>query len=91
VGSAPRCCWASRRAPGFGVGDDGLRRNGPRPPLDRGLRLVATDLDRAWGAGDPLEGRGVDLLMAACGRTALLPALTGAGVPVLAGRLTRRT
>ena len=51
----------------------------------RGLRLVATDLDRAWGDGDALEGRGIDLLMAACGRTALLPALTGAGVPVLAG------
>jgi hypothetical protein len=28
--------------------------------------------------------------MAACGRTALLPALTGTGVPVLAGRLTTR-
>jgi uncharacterized protein (TIGR03083 family) len=55
----------------------------------RGLRLVATDLDGVWGDGDPLEGRAVDLLMAACGRTALLPALTGAGVPVLAGRLTR--
>ena len=56
----------------------------------RGLRLVATDLDRTWGEGDALEGRGIDLLMAACGRTALLPALTGAGVPVLAGRLTTR-
>jgi hypothetical protein len=56
----------------------------------RGLRLVATDLDRTWGDGDALEGRGIDLLMAACGRTALLPALTGAGVPVLAGRLTTR-
>ena len=43
-----------------------------------------------WGDGDALEGRGIDLLMAACGRTALLPALTGAGVPVLAGRLTTR-
>jgi uncharacterized protein (TIGR03083 family) len=60
----------------------------PRGAL-RGLRLVATDLDRAWGEGDPLEGRAVDLLMAACGRTALLPALAGAGVAVLAGRLTR--
>ena len=51
----------------------------------RGLRLVATDLDRTWGDGDPLEGRGIDLLMAACGRTALLPALTGAGVPCSRG------
>ena len=61
----------------------------PRGAL-RDLRLVATDLDWAWGDGDPLEGRAIDLLMAACGRTALLPALTGAGVPVLAGRLTVR-
>jgi len=40
--------------------------------------------------GDHLEGRGIDLLMAACGRTALLPALTGPGVSALAGRLTTR-
>ena len=45
----------------------------------RGLRLVATDLDRTWGDGDALEGRGIDLLMAACGRTALLPALDRRG------------
>jgi len=61
----------------------------PRGAL-RGLRLVATDLDRAWGDGDPVSGRAVDVLMAACGRTALLPSLTGAGVAVLAGRLTTR-
>ena len=53
----------------------------PRGAL-RGLRLVATDLERAWGDGDELEGRAVDVLMAACGRTALLPSLSGAGVPV---------
>lgn len=61
----------------------------PRGAL-RGLRLVATDLDRAWGDGDELSGRAVDLLMAACGRTALLPSLAGRGVAVLAGRLTTR-
>ncbi len=61
----------------------------PRGVL-RGLRLVATDLDRAWGDGDELWGRAVDLLMAVCGRTALLPTLSGAGVAVLAGRLTTR-
>ncbi len=61
----------------------------PRGAL-RGLRLVATDLGRAWGDGDELSGRAVDLLMAACGRTALLPSLGGRGVAVLAGRLTTR-
>ena len=61
----------------------------PRGAL-RGLRLVATDLEWAWGDGDELAGRAVDVLMAACGRTALLPSLSGAGVAVLAGRLTTR-
>lgn len=49
----------------------------PRGAL-RGLRLVATDLDWAWGEGERVEGRGIDLLMAACGRAAVLPQLTGA-------------
>jgi uncharacterized protein (TIGR03083 family) len=61
----------------------------PRGAL-HGLRLVATDLDEAWGAGEELSGRAVDILMAACGRTAVLPSLTGAGIAVLAGRLTTR-
>jgi hypothetical protein len=30
------------------------------------------DLDGSWGEGEPVEGRGIDLLMAACGRAALL-------------------
>ena len=58
----------------------------PRGRL-RGLRLVAEDLDWSWGAGAPMTGRGVDLLMAACGRTALLPRLTGPGVEVLRSRI----
>ena len=49
----------------------------------RGLRLVATDLDWAWGEGDLLGGRAIDLFMVACGRTALLPAVTGTGTAVL--------
>ncbi len=58
----------------------------PRGTL-RGLRLVATDLDWAWGDGEPVEGGGIDLLMVACGRTAVLPQLTGAGAAVLRDRL----
>ncbi|HEY0812537.1 MAG TPA: maleylpyruvate isomerase family mycothiol-dependent enzyme [Pseudonocardia sp.] len=53
----------------------------------RGLRLVATDLDWTWGEGEPVEGRGIDLLMVACGRTAVLPKVTGAGSTVLRNRL----
>ncbi|MFE6968229.1 maleylpyruvate isomerase family mycothiol-dependent enzyme [Isoptericola sp. NPDC057653] len=58
----------------------------PRGRLS-GLRLVATDLGWSWGEGAELSGRGVDLLMAACGRAAVLPRLTGAGVPLLTARL----
>ncbi|MFF2451160.1 maleylpyruvate isomerase family mycothiol-dependent enzyme [Isoptericola sp. NPDC058082] len=58
----------------------------PRGRL-RGLRLAATDLDWAWGEGAALTGRGIDLLMGACGRSAVLPRLDGAGLPLLAGRL----
>ncbi|HEU0101633.1 MAG TPA: maleylpyruvate isomerase family mycothiol-dependent enzyme [Mycobacteriales bacterium] len=45
-----------------------------------GLELVADDLGWSWGSGPRVSGRGVDLLMAACGRSALVPALTGPGV-----------
>lgn len=58
----------------------------PRGRL-RGLRLTASDLDWAWGDGAALTGRAIDLLMAACGRSAVLTRLDGAGLPVLAGRL----
>jgi uncharacterized protein (TIGR03083 family) len=58
----------------------------PRGRL-RGLRLCATDLDWAWGDGPQVRGRGIDLLMAACGRAAVLSRLDGAGRPVLADRL----
>jgi uncharacterized protein (TIGR03083 family) len=52
-----------------------------------GLRLVATDLDRSWGTGAAVIGTGADLMMAACGRRAVLPHLTGPGAPVLAARI----
>lgn len=52
-----------------------------------GLRLVAGDLGWSWGDGPLVTGRGIDLLMAACGRTALLPRLDGDGATVLAERI----
>ncbi len=52
-----------------------------------GLRLAADDLDWSWGQGAEVTGRGIDLLMAACGRPALLPQLDGAGLPILRRRL----
>ena len=53
------------------------------------LALDAEDLGRRWGTGEPVTGRGIDLLMAACGRAAVLDRLTGPGVAQLAGRLRR--
>jgi uncharacterized protein (TIGR03083 family) len=58
----------------------------PRGRL-RGLRLQATDQDWAWGEGAAITGRGIDLLMAACGRTATLAALAGPVSEILAKRL----
>lgn len=58
----------------------------PRGRL-RGLRLTATDLDWSWGNGVEAVGRGIDLLMAACGRSAVLSQLHGPGRELLAGRL----
>jgi uncharacterized protein (TIGR03083 family) len=52
-----------------------------------GLRLVADDLGWSWGRGPTLAGRGIDVLLAATGRAAVLPRLDGEGVAVLAERL----
>jgi len=52
------------------------------------LKLMAEDLDSSWGDGEVVAGTGIDLLMAACGRTAVLQRLHGDGVRVLAHRLT---
>jgi uncharacterized protein (TIGR03083 family) len=52
-----------------------------------GLRLVADDLGWSWGRGLTLSGRGIDVLLAATGRAAVLPRLYGDGVAVLADRL----
>jgi uncharacterized protein (TIGR03083 family) len=58
----------------------------PRGRL-RGIRLVADDLDGEWGEGEPITGRGIDLLTAACGRAVVLEKLHGAGVATLAERV----
>ena len=58
----------------------------PRGRLDR-LQLVADDLDWSWGSGPTISGRGIDLLMAACGRPTALHDLTGSGVADLSPRL----
>ncbi|TDP92080.1 maleylpyruvate isomerase family mycothiol-dependent enzyme [Labedaea rhizosphaerae] len=69
--------FLSGRAPGFV----------PKGRL-AGIKLVPTDLDRTWGSGAELTGRAADLMMAVCGRPAVLPSLTGPGAPILATRLT---
>jgi uncharacterized protein (TIGR03083 family) len=54
----------------------------------RGIRLQAADTDRAWGTGADVGGPVAALMMAACGRTALLDALDGPGLPLLCHRLS---
>jgi uncharacterized protein (TIGR03083 family) len=51
------------------------------------LRLVANDVDFSFGSGAELHGRGIDLMMALCGRGDALRDLTGDGAVVLARRL----
>lgn len=58
----------------------------PRGRL-KGLRLVAADVDFSWGDGAELTGRGIDLLMAACGRVFVLERLDGPGAVILRRRL----
>jgi uncharacterized protein (TIGR03083 family) len=53
-----------------------------------GLHVTADDLGASFGAGEQLRGRGADLMMAVCGRTAVLDRLSGPGVEILRGRLS---
>jgi uncharacterized protein (TIGR03083 family) len=53
----------------------------------RGVRLVATDLDWAYGKGPEVRGSGEALLMAMAGRGAALDDLDGPGKAKLAQRL----
>ena len=64
------------RAPGFTSG----RRLA-------GLRFESTDLDWQYGTGPVVCGPAEALMMAICGRPAVLGDLDGAGVRLLAGRL----
>ena len=56
----------------------------------RGLRLHATDIDRAWGKGQEIRGGAAELMMAALGRTATLDALDGPGLALLRQRMSDR-
>jgi uncharacterized protein (TIGR03083 family) len=66
---------------------------GPRPVgfVKRGslegLHLTADDLGFSSGNGEPISGRGADLMMAMCGRAAALDDLHGAGTATLRHRL----
>ncbi|KUI36503.1 hypothetical protein AU195_12765 [Mycobacterium sp. IS-1496] len=53
----------------------------------RGLRLRATDIDRAWGTGPEIRGRAGELMMAAVGRVSVFDELEGPGLSVLRQRL----
>jgi uncharacterized protein (TIGR03083 family) len=54
----------------------------------RGIRLQATDIDRAWGRGQEIRGRSAELLMATVGRTAVLDGLDGPGLELLRQRIS---
>jgi uncharacterized protein (TIGR03083 family) len=53
----------------------------------RGVRLIATDLDWAWGAGPEARGPGEAVLMAAAGRRGAADDLQGPGADLLQRRL----
>jgi uncharacterized protein (TIGR03083 family) len=53
----------------------------------RGLALAPTDSAWRWGSGEPVTGRAADLMMAVCGRPAVLDRLGGRGVELLAARI----
>lgn len=53
----------------------------------RGLAFHDVDTGHTWGAGEPVSGPGVGLMLAVCGRTVGFDGLSGAGVQVLRSRL----
>jgi len=57
-----------------------------RPGSLTGLHLVADDLGKEMGSGEAIHGRGIDLMMAMCGRTDALNDLQGPGVRTLLSR-----
>jgi uncharacterized protein (TIGR03083 family) len=52
------------------------------------LRLVATDIDHAVGAGPEVRGPAEAILLASSGRTVTLPELAGGGAAILEARIT---
>ena len=54
----------------------------------RGIRLRANDIERTWRKGKEIHGPVAALMMAAGGRTALLDALDGPGLPLLRQRIS---
>lgn len=59
----------------------------PAPANVRGLRLVATDIDWAYGTGPEVTGPGEALLVAVAGRPQGLADLIGPGLSTLAQRV----
>ncbi|MGH8300439.1 MAG: maleylpyruvate isomerase family mycothiol-dependent enzyme [Steroidobacteraceae bacterium] len=59
----------------------------PAPANVRGLRLVATDVDWAYGTGPEVSGPGEALLVAIAGRPQGLAQLSGPGLTTLAQRV----
>jgi uncharacterized protein (TIGR03083 family) len=55
----------------------------------RGLQVVATEPDWSWGRGAVLRGPAEAVLMATAGRSTAAQELTGEGVSVLLGRLSK--
>lgn len=53
------------------------------------LRVVADDFEFSHGSGAEVHGRGIDVMMAMCGRSHALQDLTGDGVETLRTRITR--
>ena len=53
----------------------------------RGISLYASDIDQTWGKGVEISGPASAVLMAVCGRKALLHLLDGPGLPLLRRRL----
>jgi uncharacterized protein (TIGR03083 family) len=62
------------------------RRSGAKARL-RGVTLHATDVDIVVGRGERVEGPAVSLLLAAAGRRAALPDLSGPGLQPLVDQL----
>jgi uncharacterized protein (TIGR03083 family) len=53
----------------------------------RGISMRADDIDRVWATGAEVRGPVAALMMAICGRTALLHLLDGSGLPQLRRRI----